>query len=57
METHSAINKLVAPLPARPVQKKMPVPGAAQSPPFLLAVVGQPEAVDRDRENRKEVVW
>lgn len=28
----------------------MPVPGAAQSPPFLLAVVGQPEAVDCDGE-------
>lgn len=45
-------NKLAAPLPARPVLKKMLVPGAVQSPPFLLAVVGQPTVVDGDCNRR-----
>ena len=39
---HTSISKLAAALPAYPVLKKTLVPGAAQSSPFLLVLVGQP---------------
>lgn len=45
--------KIAAALPARPALKKMLVPGAAQSPAFLLEVVGRPTAVDIDRKEQQ----